>query len=570
MAASASHQLNERVRGWLRHLWRKATTADDWSREGEPHPWWDRYSVPPMLSFPRFDLSESCYGLLLMARRTPAWREIYTKILDELIQRHTSFWAAVDWLTQIGPDPDRALYPKRYESLIPRDLWGEYDAPGWTANGVDPWGVQPDPIGSDGNLFFRGFFTLMLGIHRAVSGEDTWEKPFEMAGLDDRTFPWTHGKIASFLSEQWQNVPHGPHCENTKVWPYCLSAAGLGLQITDLATGSSTHGVYGQWVEDFLRKKYLGFDAGGSLRWVGMYYDPLIDRVHQTQRAFGLGPAFYVLPQDRPLAETLYRAGVASVGWDRRWLPVLNPGGQPRFLSVALLLAREFGDDTTARRLTRKLRGFENGRFFSGADGVDQADGEGQDEFGFFFRYGEPWPRGQESALLMLRDLQGGEGDWWRAFNESDAEKFTAPTVLGVDYPRMGLASAWNDPVSGNLELESYVASRSERGIPTRFRVTQLPDSGSVSVLRDGAIHADWRALGPDTIEIETQVGDHAYAIHTGYRPHATAASREIGPGANAAAPSTAPARAPLRPIDLSTAGLALAGGGGCPCCAGS
>ena len=104
-----------------------------------------------MLSFPRFDLSESSYALLLLADATPAWREVYTRILDELLRRHTTYWAAIDWLTQIGPDPDRARYPRRYKRLIPKDLWGRYDVPGWTANGIEPWGLQPDPIGSDGN-----------------------------------------------------------------------------------------------------------------------------------------------------------------------------------------------------------------------------------------------------------------------------------------------------------------------------------------------------------------------------------------------------------------------------------
>ncbi|MBW2314914.1 MAG: hypothetical protein JRH10_12040 [Deltaproteobacteria bacterium] len=559
MTTLVSHQLNDRVRGWLRHLWRKSTTPDDWSKDG----WCDQYSVEPMLSFPRFDLSESSYALLLMGRKTPAWREVYTKILDELILRHTTFWAAVDWLTKIGPDPDRANYPRRYKGLMPKDLWGQYDVPGWTANGVEPWGLQPDPIGSDGNLFFRGFFALLLGIHRSVSGEDTWDKPFEMAGLDDQTFPWTHGKIASFLAEQWQAVPHGPHCENTKVWPYCLSAAGLGLQITDLSTGSNTHPVYDQWAEDFLRKKYLDFDARGNLRSVGMYYDPLIDRLHGAPRAFGLAPAFYILPQDRSLAETLYRCGVGSVGWDRRWLPVLNPGGQPRFLSVGLLLARELGDHTTARRLERKLGGFENGRFFAGEAGAED------DEFGFFFGYDEPWPRGQESALLMLRDLLDGEGDWWRAFNESDAEKFSAPTVVGVDYPSVGLCSAWNDSESGNLELQTYVATRNARGSATTFRVSSLPDSANVSVLRDGTPYGNWSVTGPDQIEIRTQVVDHSFQVHTGYRGNA--ASRAAGQGGGESSHSSRVLnRASLRPIELATAGAALAGGGGCPCCAGA
>ena len=105
MADTNAPRLKPEVRGFLRHIWRKAMTPDDWSRSGKPHPWWDDKSLAPMLSFPRFDLSESSYAFLLLARKTPAWREVYTKILDELIRRHTTYWAAVDWLTQIGPDP---------------------------------------------------------------------------------------------------------------------------------------------------------------------------------------------------------------------------------------------------------------------------------------------------------------------------------------------------------------------------------------------------------------------------------------------------------------------------------
>ena len=30
-------ELGDRARGWLRHLWRKATTPDDWTEDGEPH-----------------------------------------------------------------------------------------------------------------------------------------------------------------------------------------------------------------------------------------------------------------------------------------------------------------------------------------------------------------------------------------------------------------------------------------------------------------------------------------------------------------------------------------------------
>ena len=166
---------NERTKGWLRFLWQKATTTDDWSMDGdEPHPWWDQYTAPPYLSYPRFDLSDSSYAMLLMADQTPAWREVYTRIMDELATRHTAYWAAIDWNTFIGPSPDRQNYSAAMMRGWPERVRGNYDFPGWTANGVEPWGLQPDPIGADGNLFFRGWLNLVLGIYKYVSGDDKW------------------------------------------------------------------------------------------------------------------------------------------------------------------------------------------------------------------------------------------------------------------------------------------------------------------------------------------------------------------------------------------------------------
>jgi hypothetical protein len=561
MSAGASEGLVPEVRGWLRFVWRKATTRDDWSRGGEPHPWWDRYSLAPMLSFPRFDLSESSYALLLIARKTPAWREVYVRILDELIRRHTTYWAAVDWLTQIGPDPDRARYPKSYKRLIPKDLWGRYDAPGWTANGVEPWGLQPDPIGATGNLFFRGFLNLMLAIHRAVSGESTWDRPFEMTGLEDRTFAWTHRGIAEYLSAQWAETPHGPHCENTKSWPFCLSAAGLGLQLTDATLGTATHWVYDRWVEDAFRKKYMGFDGRGNLKWVALYYDSILDRVHGRNRVAGLFPSLYVVPQNRELGELLYRNAVASIGWSKWYLPVLFAGGDPRPLTIAYLLAREYGDHTTERRLGAKLARLENARFFDGGDG------DGRDEYGHFFRYGERWPRGQESALWLLKHLLDGQGAWWRAFNEPDRDAFDAPTVTGADYPKLGFSTARNDPARGVLLLESYAATASARGESTRFTVAKLPDPAIVRVCRDGAEYAAWRVTGSDSISIDTTIGSHGYEIYTGQRGKRAETPRAAR---TAAAAAPAPIRARARAAELAVAVATVGSAASCPCCAGA
>ena len=212
--------LDDRSLGWLRYLHRKATTADNWDREGRPHPHWDNITGAPMLSWHRFDLIDSSYAVALMADRTPAWREVYSEILDQLVTRHTSWWAASDWLTQFGSDPDRANYPEAWRSIIPANAWGKYDVPGWTANGIEPYGVQMDPIAADGMLFFKGFFGLLLGLHRYVSNDEQWNQPFEMIRDGEHTFTWTYSEISAHLANQWRNRPIGVHCENTKIWPY--------------------------------------------------------------------------------------------------------------------------------------------------------------------------------------------------------------------------------------------------------------------------------------------------------------------------------------------------------------
>ncbi|MDG2428438.1 MAG: hypothetical protein P8M16_08430 [Acidimicrobiales bacterium] len=212
--------LDKRSLGWLRYLHRKATTPDNWNRDGQPHPHWDDRTGEPMLSWHRFDLVDSSYALALMADRTPAWREVYAEILDQLITRHTSWWAASDWLTQFGPDPDRSHYPQEWRPLVPAERWGDYDVPGWTANGIEPYGTQMDPIAADGMLFFKGFFGLLLGLHRRVTGDGRWNQPFEMIQDGEHTFTWSHSAIASHLTDQWRKRPIGVHCENTKIWPY--------------------------------------------------------------------------------------------------------------------------------------------------------------------------------------------------------------------------------------------------------------------------------------------------------------------------------------------------------------
>lgn len=548
--------LGERARGWLRFLWRKAMSQDDWSEAGEPHAWWDRYSTAPMLDFPRFDLSESAYALGLMSDLTPAWREAYGAILEQLVERHLTYWAAIDWLTHIGQDPRRGDYPKEWiETLIPPHLVGDYDVPGWCANGVEPWGLQPDPIGAEGNLFFKGWLNLTMSLHAYVSGEQRWTKPFEVAGVDGARFQWTQPDVAGILVERWAKYPKGPHCENTKVWPFCLSAAGLGLQLYDGVFGKNTHSAFETWAEA-TRGDYFGFDRSGNLEWTTFYYDPLIEHNHTLGPAGGLGVAFYLLPQDPAFAETLYRAGAARMGWDNpaKTVPELP---DPRFIALGLALAREFGDETVFRRLSQ----FAEENFEPRAFGADGG------EFGWWFQFGEDWPRGQLSALMAVAEV-GTPGAWARLFREPDLAKFGQPTVEGVDYPALGLSRAWNEARSGQLHISTYCGESQRAGETTSFKISHLPDSATVKVRRDGAAFENWRALDGSTIKIETDINQHDFEVltgQTGRRPRA-------GKFEPAAAPSR-PSAASAAPLAVSSTArvqaITLPAGASCPCCVG-
>jgi hypothetical protein len=152
-------------------------------------------------------------------------------------------------------------------------------------------------------------------------------------------------------------------------------------------------------------------------------------------------------------------------------------------------------------------------------DGQSFGDGE----FGFFSHLGEPWPRGQSSALHICSEVMS-KGAWSRAFNAPDwRERFSQPTVEGVDFPLLGIASARNDLSAGELRVETYAASPSAAGAvagsATRFRLTALEgcDLGGFSATCDGAAFEGFAVHGAE-VTVETTVASHSFVFKTGFR----------------------------------------------------
>ena len=82
--------------------------------------------------------------------------------------------------------------------------------------------------------------------------------------------------LATRLEEQYRQRPEGPHCENTKIWFYCSSAASLGMYLYDKVYNKQTHLASDNFLE-YARRNNVGVGNDGKLQWVTSHYDPLID-----------------------------------------------------------------------------------------------------------------------------------------------------------------------------------------------------------------------------------------------------------------------------------------------------
>ena len=218
-----------------------------------------------------------------------------------------------------------------------------------------------------------------------------------------------------------------------------------------------------------LRGKYnrIGWTANGIQAW-GLQSDP-IEKFHSGGGvAGGLMTAHLMQPQNPELGRLLYDAAANALGWR-------SATGPANANTTGLVMAKEMGDDVAYKRLSEAAERQYEPRFF----------GEHHEKFGWFFNNAEAFPRGQGSAMLMAAEIAGA-GDWTRAFEAPHLDKYTAPTVEGIEFPSLGVSQAWNDRATGTLHVVTYAAAPDKRGAATRWRVTNLPTTANLTVRLNG------------------------------------------------------------------------------------
>jgi hypothetical protein len=198
--------------------------------------------------------------------------------------------------------------------------------------------------------------------------------------------------------------------------------------------------------------------ANGDPVALDLYYDPVVDE-HVAHGPMGImAPTWYFAPQ-RPelaLAGWLTTSHVHGVDGDG---PITALDVPARTTSL-LQFAGEFADAETKARIWAEAETHIEPMW-------DQSMGE----FTLGFCLDEAYPRGQLNARAMAGWVCT-PGAWARIFNEPNLDKFSEPTVEGVDFPRVALSEArWDGEV---LRIAAHAQNDQIRGTRTRLKVTNL------------------------------------------------------------------------------------------------
>ena len=542
--------------GALKFNWRKANVKDDWTKGGSLSHAWDRVTGWPYWKKPSYDLDYGMRVLAKIAQEVPAWREVVGESARLLVSRMPQYAAWFDWVEEVGHDPNQRHYSYlQYRSLIPPGFAGVYNSPGYIGNGLNthldeieaslmlatrrtpraehPYYPQhspavgrrfdPDPIYANGssNMMYKGYFAHQLMLGYVMTGNDRFLEPQHLVYDDEIQYDYSVTDIVRIMCEQHLGdvdengspLLPGIDCEVGKMFPVCVTVGGLAAHLHDEVFGTRYRQGYDRWL-GWAKDNIAGgnTEPDGGFAWCAPYYDRDIpycmSEPHQQLGPFFIGPAMQLLPVEPAFATRIYEGMIKNFGRvDDDGLHIVWPPAvvgtddriDPASTSGALTYAREIGDVERAEALEQ---------WMNTRGGATYDNGE------FYFTYGleEEWPRGIPNAWATLGYI-GGPGSLRRTYNELNLEKFSQPTLEGVDYPGVNVSQATYDAAKDALVV-SISPGTARVGSITTFRVTHYPyGERGHQVLMDGKEHDDWSNAGPGEIVVRATVDDHTLVI---------------------------------------------------------
>jgi hypothetical protein len=234
--------------------------------------------------------------------------------------------------------------------------------------------------------------------------------------------------------------------------------------------GTDHHQVFDPWWEH-ATANYVTWQDDRPVA-MDLYYDPVVDE-HVSSPMGLLAPVWYLAPLRPDVARSAWEMAVALTGLDGDADPVGLE--DPGFASLLAMQTSEFDDGRIRERMWAVL------------DDVHEPTWDHDlGEFTFGFGLGEPHPRGQLNARVMAGWVCQ-PGAWSQIFAENPIDRFTEPTITGVDFPDVALSEAWWDGAALHLAAQPRNASLS--GTCASVRVSGLSADGSWALTSsDGSV----------------------------------------------------------------------------------
>ena len=509
--------LTDEAMGWLGYSRRRTTVlaAGKWGKDDLVHRSWDNFTGSPIDNYYRYDLTFSTFAVALMAAQTPAWREVYTDILDVTLQRFMEYWTFFDWVQNRGEDPNRLNYPDWwYEVLMPKGFKGRYDSPGWASNGLAPHEYDPDPVRANGhcNVMYKGYLSVIAGLYAYISGDDKYDQSFKITYDDSMSFEYDATRLNELIARQFYATASGLSCEVTKAFGWCNNIAGMGLKLHDLTHGTQHAEAYYDFAAWFRKNYVVGGEGTGPIESFALYHDMTHNiTMNGTEHQFAhnyMGTSFNGAALVPELYERLYQGGMQQFFTPQddgtAWVTGM-PGMGIDFhyaTSTGYAAAKEWGDAERAAGLRAWI-----GKEYEPTWDTDQG------EFFHHLQLGERWPRAQFNDWLMIGYTITKPHQWRDMFHQPNLAKFREPTVVGVDFPTVRPRQAYYSDQEKALFVSLTSCDRAKLGEPTSFRVTTLLPGTRWRLTTDG-VHGE-EVLEPrgGELRVDTNVGAHSFVL---------------------------------------------------------
>jgi len=403
----------------------------------------------------RYQLGYMAYALALAQyHKTPAYRELYQKALDNLIQK-----------------------------MIRKDVWYYWQntSKGFTATDPPQRGRGLgwlDPV-VEKNIMYSGHLINMVELYHMLYRDDRYDKPKSITfrwNLFEKVkdiFEYDGNKLAERMNQQFlENPLHMIECEIGLVFPVCNQHPLLGLILYDHNHGTNLAGP----VKDLMMKTFTekGLLDPATQYWQQFY---MIDQGKAVGPPSPVNNAFVGMPMHvwkTELIEKLYPIhakqvefasdGTAKVEGDAGFGTTSVPG----FAGYA----REMGDEKTAGSLIAWMEKNCSPQWMGTK---------------YFY------PRNDEKKISTIFKVHAAVAELnvkngiWSMYNRPwNDGYFNQPFISGVEHPRAIVKQAYYDSAKEVLAVTLLPGEPS--GIHTSFAVNQLNKAKVYSIRQNGKL----------------------------------------------------------------------------------